>query len=118
MNDKPSFWRHTTNGEKGYLVHREGKEYIRLDRPGDPVERVFRPQDWLPEVEARPLSPMVRARIAWAADQELCAGLGIAQRKDWLNLPEAHRVRWMEAGPTEPARRKLYDALMSAISEF
>ena len=112
---RQSFYRHVTSGETGHLVSREGRDFIKINRPGDAVERVFRAGDWLPEVEYRPLSPMVLARIAWAADRELRTGLGILGGKDWLNVPERERVAWMQNGPDEPVRRKLYDAIMAVV---
>ena len=113
-----SYWRSTVNGEKGYLVQRDGREYIRIDQPGDTVERNFRPSDWIPEVEHRPLSPMSMARVAWAADQELCVGLGIHAAKAWINTPESARIRFMEQGPDGTARRAVYDAIMGALREL
>ena len=115
---KPSFWRHTTTGETGHLVSRDGREFIRIDRPGDTVERTFRPGDWIPEVELRPLSPMVRARICYAADQELCTGLGLRATKPWLNLSERERASFMHEGPSEPARRVIYDGIMQLLGNM
>ena len=110
-----SYYRHIESGEKGYRVSRDGRDFIKIDRPGDPVERVFRAADWLPEIEVRPMPPMALARIAWAADRELRTALGILGGKDWINLPERERIAWMQEGPSEPPRRALYDAIMGEL---
>lgn len=117
-----TYYRHVRTGDLGYLVNREGRDYIRMDRPGDVVERIFRVDDWLPETERRPLTPMAVAKVAFEADRALCVALGLHGDggKVWANLPEMERVAWMQQGPPtrELSRLKLWRAVVGQLEEL
>jgi len=114
------YYRHALTGDLGYLVSRDGRDFIRFDRPLDPTETLFRPERWLPEVEPRPLTTMQVAKIAFEADKYLCAALGMPEKSKapWINLRDDERILWLHTGPTEPVRQQLYLAIASALQEL
>lgn len=121
--DPPKAQRHyvrsTTTGELGWLVTRGGASKVRLDRPQQEVLRAWHPNEWTAEEERRPLSRMHGARVAFAADRELCAqlGLGDLARRDWAKVSELERQRFMTDGPQDrPERSALFKAVQGALA--
>lgn len=114
-DEERKFFRSSVDGERGYLIHREGVDYIKLDRPNEEVLRHYNNgQQWVPDVERRPLSKGQIAKVCFEADRELCRALGMYDqtRKDWLDLSDKLRIAWMNDGPQKTPERK---ALWSAI---
>lgn len=122
MKDSPAtrlYYRHVREGHLGYLVRDNGQDYIQFDRgAGDPVLRIFRPQDWIAENEPRPLSDVMKTRIAYAADQELCRALSQPGQAliPWLSLGDDARIAFMRKGPAGPIRQALYCAIMAQLN--
>lgn len=110
MSQQRTAYRHRVSGDKGYLVSREGRDFILLDRPGDPLERPFRPDEWIAEAEHRPITPMQLTAITYAADRELCRALGLhaLARREWLSVPERERIAFMQDGPPKGPRHDLW----------
>lgn len=102
------YYRHVREGHLGFLVQKEGRDYIQFDRVGDPVLRVFKHDDWIAEAEPRPLSEVAIAKIAYEADAALCQALGLGKQKIWLNLHDEERVGFMRNGPPSSVRQGLY----------
>lgn len=114
------FYRSALNGDVGHLVFRDGKQYIRVNRPGDDVLRVFKPDQWIKEAEHRPLSIAQVAAVAFEADRALCRSIGLhgEAQQQWLNLPERKRIAWMQNGPPtdQGPRRSLYEHVIAALA--
>jgi hypothetical protein len=114
----PKMFRSSKDGELGTLVIRDGKEFIRLNRPN---EEVLRPYlngiEWIPDVERRPISKAQLASICFEADLQLCKVLGIMpKKKNWLDLTDGERITWMEKGPVkDPERAVVWKALMTVL---
>lgn len=112
--DERTYYRSTGDGQRGYLVRREGKDCIRLDRP---MEELIRPLDgmWQKDAEVYPVSPHQAAKIAFVADCALCSVIGehVAAKREWLNMSEKKRIEFMQEGPGDDSVR---DELFFAIT--
>jgi hypothetical protein len=112
------WFRHAQTGDLGYIVKVGGEDMIRLDRPGQKLDRVFKPNDWIAEREARKMSRAQLTQIAFEADKKLCFFLGDHQRarQEWIGLRDEQRIAWIEQGPKTPrVRVELYRAIMAAM---
>lgn len=115
------YYRHTTTGDLGWLVRREGRDCIRFDRPSHEMVRVFKEDEWIAEREHRPLTKYQLTQIAFEADKKLCFFLGLHSeaRRDWLSLRDEDRIRWAEKGPPpRGGRRELWQAVMASLERF
>ena len=118
MSDEPKWYRSTVDGELGYLVERDGKQFMKLNRPNEEVLRNYNEAAWTPLVEVRPLSKAALGRVCFEADLALCRALGIhaATQKTWIDLSDKQRIAWMERGPqNDPARRSLWQAIVMVM---
>lgn len=113
------YYRSTTTGDRAYLVRREGKDHIRLDRPMEEIIKPFRPNDWVREETHAPLARAHIVQVAFEADKRLCPFLGLhtEARKEWLSLTDGDRIQWLHDGPktTNVARRNLWKHIMKAL---
>lgn len=119
MSDERRWFRSSRDGERGYLVERDGEMYVKLDRPNEEILRSYRADgEWVPDVERRPLSHGQIAKVCFEADKELCRALGMYQftKKTWLDLSDKERIAWMEKGPQKtPERKALWSAIMMLL---
>jgi hypothetical protein len=92
------YYRHQADGQRGYLVLRDGKDRIRLDRP---MEDIHVPMDgWVEDRKAHVMSAHAAAKIAYIADQALCAATGeYSPKREWIDLGDKERIRFMKDGP-------------------
>lgn len=109
------YYRSSSDGELGWLVEKNGVQYVKLNRPN---EELLRPwangSNWVPEVEHRPISQAQLALVCFEADKALCRSLGLHDpaRKEWLSLSDRERIAWMEKGPKQnPIRAALWTAI-------
>ena len=111
-----NYYRHTTTGDRGYLVVEDGQTRIRLDRPGEVVSKKL-DSNWEPETEKRPLLRYHLWKLTFEADRELCKALGqhSVARGDWLDMSDQERISWGTRGPRGEVRRKLFDAIVKAM---
>lgn len=115
------WYRHRDSGQRGWMVRRDGKDRIKLDRPDEDLH--FPPGAlWIPDVEHRPLTRMHVAQVCFEADKRLSYFLGKPEnlRKEWLNLHEDTRISWMNDGPDDPQRplrRELWLAIQALLKE-
>lgn len=113
------YYRSTVTGDKAYLVRREGKDHIKLDRPMEDICRPFKPTDWIKEESHAPLARAHIVQVAFEADRRLCPflGLHLEARKEWLSLRDEERIQWLEDGPKtkNAARRRLWKQIMVAL---
>lgn len=121
---KRVYYAHRQTGDYGWLVRREGKDCVKLDRPGvDEIRSFENPSDWIPKDDPKPLQPAHLAQVAFAADKQLCLILGGELRsfskKDWLDLSQEQRRAWIEKGPkNHPDRKALYEAITKALGHL
>jgi hypothetical protein len=112
-----TWYRCRKTGELAYLVTRDGRNMIRLNRPEE-IVRGFLEADWIPEVEHRPITRAAVTALAYDADLKLCTLLGdFRKRPAWINLHEDVRVRWAQEGPPSkpPLRKDLFDSIMGTL---
>lgn len=114
------YFRHVREGQRGYKVTRDGREYIRLDRPAEEILLPFRESEWLLDRETRPLNKWLVARVAFEADKVLCEGLGEhpESRREWASVVEDKRIAWMAHGPPPGPRKELFDAIMKVTRKY
>ena len=102
-------------GRMGTLVNTSGFTQVKLDN-GNLVP--FKADRWELVVDHSPWSPITCARIAYAADIELCRALGMHREaaKSWDRLTDRDRILFKEHGPGDPMIRKvIFDANMRAM---
>ena len=110
--------RHGRTGDLGYLVRRDGRDVVRLDRVNQEIIQDYDPHMWTTEASYRPVSHVQVVQIAFAADQLLLKALGEHQkaRKSWHEISEKQRKAWLEEGPKDPPKRaELYRAITECL---
>jgi hypothetical protein len=114
-----TYYRSNKTGDRGYLVRRDGRDMVRLDQPMHEALRRLDPNEWQPDHELRRLSRPQMAMVAWVADQELARALGFPAdaKREWRDIPEHKRIKWMETGPKNPVRKFLFEAIMETLEE-
>lgn len=124
MNDdwdpKPherQWYRHSITGDRGFLVRKDGKDFIRSDNPGEVNDKIFRPSDWMADHQERPLTAFHVAQICFEADKKYRFYMGSpkAMKENWLDLSEEKRILWMQRGPLATRRADLYRAIREAL---
>ena len=114
------YFRNKRTGDRAYLVERDGKTYMRLDRS---LEEILKPYNgstqsmWEADGEWRPLNRVAIAQICFEADKVLIRALGDFEhsKKEWLSLRPHQRQIWMDGGLRNPARRALWEAIQAAM---
>lgn len=120
MSEKQWF-RHATTGDRGYLVERNGEQFIRYDRPGEEMLRKYNEQQWLPDRDKRPFARYHVGLVQYEADSKLCFFLGMYDRtrKKWESLTDEERKKWMEHGPQKtPSRAAVWAAIKAALEPY
>lgn len=115
-----TYYRRKTDHQLGWMVRREGKDCIRLDRAAqDLIEKLD--GKWELHENRRPLGIGNLAQICFEADKALCRFLGMQKeaRANWVDLSDDMRIAWMRKGPVrDPLRRALYVAIKAALGDF
>lgn len=112
--------RSKSTGDLGWMVRRDGKDLVRLDRPLQEVIVEYSPDDWPQEVEYRPIPHAQLVRMCFEFDRLLLRALGDHERakKEWHQLTDKQRVAWIESGPKNPPIRALtYKTIMAVLKE-
>lgn len=112
------YFRHTSTGDLGYVVRREGKDCIRLDREMQEIIQPFRDGQWVEEREFKPFTLHQVAQLAFAADCALCRMMGKHKeaKAEYMTLPEKVRIDFMQNGPGEGGlRSELFKAIMKTL---
>lgn len=120
INDR-IYFRSSSNGERGWMVRRDGIDCIKLDRPMQDISRPYKEGEWSREKQHWPMTEMDKARVTFAADKELCKAIGLFQgsRVTWLDLTDEKRVEWATNGPEKPdIRVKLHATIMECLREL
>lgn len=114
------WYSHTRTGDRGYLVRRDGVDYVKLDRPNEEILKRHN-GEWHKDEEHRPMTTAQIAQVAYEADRKLCFFLGKHERarKEWVSLSDKERIAWMREGPKEPGpREELYVAIFASQREW
>lgn len=112
------YYRSTSDGNLGWLVRRDGKDRIRLDRPNQEIVKPFEQGKWIEEQEWKPFSRTQVSHFAWDCDIRLCKMLGLYQeaKREWLSLRDEERIEWMKSGPGPGnLRAEIYAAIMDVL---
>lgn len=111
------WFNHRDTGDRGYRVTREGKEAIRYDRPG--IDQYsFDTQKWLEATDKLPqFSAIQIAQVCFEADKKLCWAMGRPDlaKREWLDMTEKARKKWLEDGPSDASRKAVYVAIREAM---
>lgn len=113
-----TYYRSRQDGQRGFMVRRDGKDMIRLDRE---MEEILHPMDmnvWKADVQIHPINAYQLAQVAFAADREFCrvTGRTMEGKREWLSLKEKERVKWLQDGPdTGDVRDDLHDAIVGTL---
>lgn len=113
------WYRHTMTGDRGYLVVREGKEWIKYDRPNQEILRPL--HEWVPDREVRPLTAYQVAMVQWSADTAVALALGLHQRvkRTWDSLTDEQRMAFMKTGPqNSPERAAVWAFIKEALRPY
>jgi len=119
--DERTYYRSREDGQRGYLVRRDGKDMIRLDRPMQEIlEKLEGNPKWSLDAEVHPLNPHQAAKVAYQADQALAHVLGdYSNKQEWIDLSDKERIRFMKDGPKAKGfRAKFYAGVMELLSEL
>lgn len=117
--DQRKYYRASADGQRGYLVRRDGKDCIRLDRP---MEELITPLDgsWILDAKLHVMSPHAAAKIAFIADQALCRATGeYGSKTEWIDLHDRERIRFMKDGPDVGGfRDEFYKGVMGLLKDL
>jgi len=117
--DERKYYRRSYDGQRGYLVRRSGKDCVRLDRP---MEELISPLDgaWVLDAKLHVMSPHAAAKIAYIADQALCRATGeYGSKKEWIDLGDKERIRFMKDGPDVGGfRDEFYKGIMGLLKDL
>ena len=116
------YYRHATTGDLGYVVTRDGKDCIKMERGTSPEEiRDFVPAAWVREMQVFPMNRLQLVQIAFEADRKLCFYLGLHKesKREWRSMKEEVRIRWVEHGPeASKLRNHLFRSIMEALKDL
>jgi hypothetical protein len=113
------YYRHSQTSDLGWLVRRENKDAIKYDRP-DVDQFSFNVNDWTVQTaRTDKYSEVQIGQICFEADKKLCWALGFADlaKREWLDLTEKARVKWMKDGPAakDTDRAALYAVIKAHL---
>ena len=92
------YYRSAIDGQRGYLVRRDGKDRIRYDRPMEDLHTDL--SGWIEDKQLHPMSAHAAAKIAFIADKALCKAIGdYGPKEEWIDLSDKERIRFMKDGP-------------------
>jgi len=114
-----TYYRRARDDQLGWMIRRDGVDYIKLDRPSKETLEPYRPNNWIEDREHRTLTDIQRAQIAFAADVKLCSLLGEHDlaRREWIMMSDAERRDWIEEGPSDRKERvDLWMAIMEKMT--
>ncbi len=115
-----TYYRSNVDGQRAYIVQVDGVEMLRLDRPGEEIVRKL-DQSWTADSQTYLASAHQVAKVAFIADCALCAVIGEhpESKRDWLNVKEKERIRFMKKGPDVGGiRDKLFASITKCLKEL
>ena len=116
------WYRHTTTGERGWKVRRDGKTKVRRDL-GPEIDQClpFNKRDWAPMKELRPLTGHHLGEISYSADRVLVKALDGRSPPEWLNLSDTQKIDFKDNGPpadAEPERMEVFRVIQKALEHL
>lgn len=112
-------YRSTLTGDRGFLLTRGGKKYVRLDRGSVISEKPYKESEWVEESENRPLLPMQVTRIYFELEKHLKIATGdvTAQRSmDWEMMTQRDRTAYFDT--MDDTDNKLVRRLHKAVHKI
>lgn len=116
------YFRHQGTGDRGYIVRRDGKTMIRLDRP---MQEILKPKndEWQADEYGSTVLREQVAMVAFAADRAACTlvGLHAESRVGWMELTDKQRNAFTVGGPPKdasPIRVALYLSILAGLKPF
>lgn len=112
------YYRSSDTGDLGWLVRRDGKDRIRLDRPMQEIVKPFDEGKWVEEREWKPFSRTQVQKLLFELDKQMCFLLSLYKeaKKDWLSLKDEERIEWMKNGPGPGnLRAEVYKAVFKIL---
>lgn len=114
------WYRHTTTGDRGFLIEQRGDRYIVYDRPDQKKKVRYVSSEWIPDQDRQPFPKLQVAELTYGADRLLCRMLNHQDvRKDWLSLTPEQKLDWSDRGPEGGARvdlrREMHEALLGVL---
>jgi hypothetical protein len=120
VTDK-AYYRSRATGDLGYLVEREGKTWVKLDRAGPETLKEFAEQQWIVEEHRSPLNPQQLGKLTYEIDQLLCRAVGRGQeaKQDWIAKQNEEQQEWVDVGPCDDGiRDDLFDAVVGVLRRY
>ncbi len=118
------YYRRARDGQLGWMIRRDGTDYIKLDRPTKETLEPFRSENWIEEQERRAMTKQQLAQVALEADIKFCRFVGLHKEagREWIGMRDEDRREWIEDGPDHRGpygkeRLELWVAIMEAMSE-
>lgn len=105
MEAKRQWFRSRIDGNLGFLVERNGRKYIQLNRNAEVIQKPYNENDWDPQASPHRFNVHQIGRVAWEADKafcRLCLGLHNEARESWDKISPERRERWLREGPSDP----------------
>jgi len=116
--EERKYHRHTTTGDRGYEVWRDGRRMIKLDRANDDIVRAYSQHEWVPDRETRPLTIAAKGQIQFECDLSFRYSTGLRHAKPlvWNDLTDKGKRMWWEKGPGKGPRAALWKAIDSVLA--
>lgn len=117
------YFRHVTTGDRGYIVRRDGKDVIRLDRPMQEIIKAKNENEWKEDEYGSTVLRTQVAMVAFAADRAACTlvGLHAESRVTWAELTDKQRAAFTVGGPQKdasPVRVAIYLSILAGLKPF
>lgn len=116
------YFKHRQSGQLGWLVKREGKEAVRLDRPMQDITIPYSEATWTAEERPRLLNAQQCAQVSFAAYKALCVLTGKHERSavEWANMSEDVRLQFAKDGPrhANELEMRLHVNIMSILKKY
>lgn len=113
-----AYFRHRLTGDRGYLIERDGRKLIRMDTGPGAVEKNYVALHWIPDHQHQPKPKIAIARVAYEADIAYCQMMHLqrgVRRPEWPSLSRKKQMFWVDEGPKDEGRRKLWLAVMREL---
>lgn len=119
-SEKEKTWyRHQSDHAKGWHVRRAGIDMVKRDLPPSAQEQISRmDKGWVLDREHRPFTHYQISKTAFEADKALCFAMGLHReaRRQWENLRDEERAKWVNEGPRGGGlRAELWAAMMAVL---
>jgi hypothetical protein len=127
--DEEKTWvRHHVSGDRGWLEDNPdepGVASVRLDRGGVATYRRYKAgpkgfsNEWPLDKDRRPITSYQVALCCYALDAEFMRAVKHGKAKDWIDLHQDMRNKWLKDGPEkDPTRKALFKAVHKVLDEL